>query len=145
MNGITIVSKIGGVSSSQPWGDIQIGSASSVIKISVSPHDVYQMARSGQDLVITTKTGETITLRGYFNATADGTDHDIVFEAGIVVLWLAEYVPSPCSYAFQEIASINELLLTSGGAETAAGWFWPLGALGATSAIWENRGGRDSS
>lgn len=145
MNGITIVSKFGGVSSSQPWGDIQIGSASSVIKISVSPHDVYQMARSGQDLVITTKTGETITLRGYFNATADGADHDIVFEDGDGVLWLAEYVPSPSSYAFQEIASINELLLTSGGAETAAGWFWPLGALGATSAIWENRGGRDSA
>ncbi|MBE8719110.1 Ig-like domain-containing protein, partial [Cellvibrio polysaccharolyticus] len=142
MKDIAIVSKAGGHSNNLPWGDVPVSSSSSVIKIPVSPNDIRLMERSGQNLVITTKTGETITLQGYFNATGDGGNHDIVFEDSNGKLWQAEYSSSTSSYAYKEIASISELLLISGNEASGAGWLWPLlGAAGVGVAISESSGG----
>ncbi|WP_123714289.1 BapA/Bap/LapF family prefix-like domain-containing protein, partial [Pseudomonas poae] len=113
-----------------------------VIKMSAPAKDIQSVSREGERLVIKLKTGETISIDGFFDV-ADGVKSDLVFEdPSTGELLVADYSVPWTGITLMPLESIESLLVV---AETdSMGLLAPLlglAAIGGAVAIASHGGG----
>ncbi|HBU8852991.1 TPA: BapA prefix-like domain-containing protein, partial [Citrobacter sedlakii] len=138
---LAVVSKLTGVSTNVEASEVTLNTPS-IVKLSAQREEISQLARVNQDLVITFHSGEKMTIKNFY-VTNDQGASQLVLEDDNGALW---WVENPeAGLQFEQISSIDELLITAGGAnEGAAIWPWVLGgvvAAGGIAAIAASGGG----
>ncbi|HFZ8996759.1 TPA: BapA/Bap/LapF family large adhesin [Citrobacter freundii] len=145
MRQLAVISKLTGVSSNYAASEITLNSPS-IVKLSVQRDEISQLTRVNQDLVITLKNGETITVKNFYVTNGMG-ESQLVLEESNGALWWVEDTQAPLH--FDSVASIDELVAAGGAAESGNGAIWTgvLGALavgGGIAAMAAASGGGDN-
>ncbi|EDV4563223.1 BapA prefix-like domain-containing protein [Salmonella enterica subsp. enterica] len=127
---LAVVSKLTGVSTTEESSAVTLN-APSIVKLSVARDEISQLTRINQDLVVTLHSGETITIKNFY-VTNDLGASQLVLAENDGTLW---WVENPqAGLHFEQIADINELLVTSGASHEAGGAVWPWVLAGAVAA-----------
>ncbi|EAZ1841045.1 BapA prefix-like domain-containing protein [Salmonella enterica] len=127
---LAVVSKLTGVSTTVESSAVTLN-APSIVKLSVAREEISQLTRINQDLVVTLHSGETITIKNFY-VTNDLGASQLVLAENDGTLW---WVENPqVGLHFEQIADINELLVTSGASHEAGGAVWPWVLAGAVAA-----------
>ncbi len=127
---LAVVSKLTGVSTTLESSAVTLN-APSIVKLSVARDEISQLTRINQDLVVTLHSGETITIKNFY-VTNDLGASQLVLAENDGTLW---WVENPqAGLHFEQIADINELLVTSGASHEAGGAVWPWVLAGAVAA-----------
>ncbi|ECB7945379.1 BapA prefix-like domain-containing protein [Salmonella enterica subsp. enterica serovar Kottbus] len=127
---LAVVSKLTGVSTTVESSAVTLN-APSIVKLSVAREEISQLTRINQDLVVTLHSGETITIKNFY-VTNDLGASQLVLAENDGTLW---WVENPqAGLHFEQIADINELLVTSGASHEAGGTVWPWVLAGAVAA-----------
>lgn len=127
---LAVVSKLTGVSMTVESSAVTLN-APSIVKLSVARDEISQLTRINQDLVVTLHSGETITIKNFY-VTNDLGASQLVLAENDGTLW---WVENPqAGLHFEQIADINELLVTSGASHEAGGAVWPWVLAGAVAA-----------
>lgn len=128
---LAVVSKLTGVSTTVESSAVTLN-APSIVKLSVAREEISQLTRINQDLVVRLHSGETITIKNFY-VTNDLGASQLVLAENDGTLW---WVENPqAGLHFEQIADINELLVTSGASHEAGGAVWPWVLAGAAAAI----------
>ncbi|CHB79114.1 VCBS repeat-containing protein [Salmonella enterica subsp. enterica serovar Typhi] len=127
---LAVVSKLTGVSTTLESSAVTLN-APSIVKLSVARNEISQLTRINQDLVVRLHSGETITIKNFY-VTNDLGASQLVLAENDGTLW---WVENPqAGLHFEQIADINELLVTSGASHEAGGAVWPWVLAGAVAA-----------
>ncbi|EDG9014666.1 BapA prefix-like domain-containing protein [Salmonella enterica subsp. enterica serovar Typhi] len=127
---LAVVSKLTGVSTTLESSAVTLN-APSIVKLSVARDEISQLTRINQDLVVRLRSGETITIKNFY-VTNDLGASQLVLAENDGTLW---WVENPqAGLHFEQIADINELLVTSGASHEAGGAVWPWVLAGAVAA-----------
>ncbi|HDW3238328.1 TPA: BapA prefix-like domain-containing protein [Salmonella enterica subsp. enterica serovar Typhi] len=127
---LAVVSKLTGVSTTLESSAVTLN-APSIVKLSVARDEISQLTRINQDLVVMLHSGETITIKNFY-VTNDLGASQLVLAENDGTLW---WVENPqAGLHFEQIADINELLVTSGASHEAGGAVWPWVLAGAVAA-----------
>ncbi|SUG76660.1 VCBS repeat-containing protein [Salmonella enterica subsp. enterica] len=127
---LAVVSKLTGVSTTVESSAVTLN-APSIVKLSVAREEISQLTRINQDLVVRLHSGETITIKNFY-VTNDLGASQLVLAENDGSLW---WVENPqAGLHFEQIADINELLVTSGASHEAGGAVWPWVLAGAVAA-----------
>ncbi|WP_432700889.1 Ig-like domain-containing protein [Kluyvera cryocrescens] len=125
MANISITARSGATTSTVSGESASVISPS-IVKLNINPQDIAELDRHGNDLVITLKDGEKITIENYFTVDAEGHGSELVLEDQNGALW---WVKEPATgLHFAPLADIDTLLIVQSGTEGAMPWI--LGALG---------------
>ena len=125
MANISITARSGATTSTVSGESASVISPS-IVKLKINPQDIAELDRHGNDLVITLKDGEKITIENYFTVDAEGHGSELVLEDQNGALW---WVKEPATgLHFAPLADIDSLLIVQSGTEGAMPWI--LGALG---------------
>ncbi|ELW8651202.1 BapA prefix-like domain-containing protein [Salmonella enterica] len=127
---LAVVSKLTGVSTTVESSAVTLN-APSIVKLSVAREEISQLTRINQDLVVTLHSGETITIKNFY-VTNDLGASQLVLAENDGTLWWVENLQA--GLHFEQIADINELLVTSGTSHEAGGAVWPWVLAGAVAA-----------
>ncbi|PVZ13589.1 MULTISPECIES: BapA/Bap/LapF family large adhesin [unclassified Pseudomonas] len=133
MDNIVVADKASEQITENVWGNVNLN-APGVVRIPAAPQQVTSVARSGQNLVVTLKSGEQTTLGNFFATSPQGVGSDIVFEGEDGALWQGTYDAEAFNgLTFEQIGSIDELIAGAGvvGSATPTWAIAGLGALGA--------------
>jgi hypothetical protein len=136
MDNIVVADKSTSELIARPWGDVPLPQPG-VVQMPVAPAQVASVSRSGQDAIVTLKSGERVTVGNFFNATAEGVRSDMVFQGEDGVLWQAQYSAEAFNgFSFTELSALDDLLVGAGvvGSATPEWAIAGLGALGAGGA-----------
>ncbi|WP_053268721.1 Ig-like domain-containing protein [Pseudomonas chlororaphis] len=113
-----------------------------VIKMSTAAEDIQSVSREGERLVIKLKSGETLSIDGFFEVV-DGVKSDLVFEDPKTgELLIADYSVPWTGVSLMPLESIDSLLAVAEVEST--GWLAPLlglAAVGGAVAIASHHGG----
>ena len=90
MDSIVVAAKSAQSTSEMAWGNIKLLDTS-LVKLPVDPSDVASTARSGNNLIVTLKSGEQVTIGDFFKVDAAGQQSELVFEGQDGFLWQANY------------------------------------------------------
>ncbi|MEH2921584.1 Ig-like domain-containing protein, partial [Samsonia erythrinae] len=101
---------------------------SSIIKLQVSRQEIASLSRVGNDLVVTTHSGEKLVLKNFYLAGEHG-DNELVLQEDDGALWWAKEPTISSSY--ESISSIDELMLGIGGTESSGAGIFPYFLAGA--------------
>ncbi|WP_176510465.1 BapA/Bap/LapF family prefix-like domain-containing protein, partial [Pseudomonas urethralis] len=145
MDNIVVADKQSAVATQNAWGNISLNSPG-VVQMPVAPDQVATVTRRGQDLIVTLKNGEKVTVGNFFAVDQAGVGSDMVFVGEDGTLWHANYDATAFTgFTFDEVNSLDELvagigtagnetstfaiaglsLLGVGGVARAAGeWWW---------------------
>ncbi|EBW2725148.1 BapA prefix-like domain-containing protein [Salmonella enterica subsp. enterica serovar Typhi] len=127
---LAVVSKLTGVSTTVESSAVTLN-APSIVKLPVARDEISQLTRINQDLVVRLHSGETITIKNFY-VTNDLGASQLVLAENDGTLW---WVENPqAGLHFEQIADINELLVTSGASHEAGGAVWPWVLAGAVAA-----------
>lgn len=114
---LAVVSKLTGVSTTVESSAVTLN-APSIVKLSVAREEISQLTRINQDLVVRLHSGETITIKNFY-VTNDLGASQLVLAENDGTLW---WVENPqAGLHFEQIADINELMVTSGASHEAGG------------------------
>ncbi|WP_241189367.1 Ig-like domain-containing protein [Pseudomonas chlororaphis] len=117
-----------------------------VIKMSTAAEDIQSVSREGERLVIKFKSGETLSIDGFFEVV-DGVKSDLVFEDPKTgELLIADYSVPWTGVSLMPLESIDSLLAVAEVEST--GWLAPLlglAAVGGAVAIASHHGGGGGS
>lgn len=144
ISSIVIADKASSQITQSAWGSNLSLQSPSVVQLPVSPQQVASVSRNGRSLVITLKSGETLTIGNFFPADAQAQSSDLVFQGDDGTLWAAQYdTTNFTGFTFEEIASIDGLLAGGGvvGGSTSVWAVAGLGLLGAGGAAAAASGG----
>ena len=133
MSKISIISKLTGVETTTEASQITL-EHSSIVELHVERSDIAHYARSNNDLVVTLNSGETITIKNFYVADAQGLSQ-LVLEEGNGALW---WVEDPAGAATYESIASTDALVAAAGADSAEGgalWPWVRGGLAAGGGI----------
>ncbi|WP_330508943.1 Ig-like domain-containing protein [Pseudomonas putida] len=148
MDNIVVADKQSEVATQSAWGNINL-KAPSVVQIPVSPDKVATVTQRGQDLIVTLKSGEKVTVGNFFAADQAGVGSDMVFVGEDGTLWHAQYDAAAFTgFTFEEVASLDELVAGIGTAGSAMPT-WAIAGLsllgvGGAAAAAGNGGGGSS-
>ncbi|MFG0927681.1 Ig-like domain-containing protein, partial [Pseudomonas sp. CJQ_8] len=148
MDNIVVADKQSEVATQSAWGNINL-KAPSVVQIPVSPDKVATVTQRGQDLIVTLKSGETVTIGNFFAVDQAGVGSDMVFVGEDGTLWHAQYDAAAFTgFTFEEVASLDELVAGIGTAGSAMPT-WAIAGLsllgvGGAAAAADNGGGGSS-
>lgn len=133
MRSVSIISKMTTVATTAETDSVTL-TAPSIVKIKVDRADIASMQRSNQDLVITLKDGETVTVKNFY-VTSDLGQSQLVLEDTNGALWWVQDTDG--AFHFQQISSIDELLVAGEGSNESGGaaWAWILGGAAAAAGI----------
>lgn len=128
---LAVVSKLTGVSTNIEASEVTL-SAPSVVKLSVQREDISQLTRINQDLVVTLRSGETITIKNFY--VANGNDKSqLVLEDNNGALWWVQDTDG--AFHFQHIDDLTPLMTAEGSHEGGAVWPWVLGGVAVAGGI----------
>ncbi|MFV0262383.1 MAG: BapA/Bap/LapF family large adhesin [Kluyvera sp.] len=125
MANISIIARSGATTSTVS-GETASVISPSIVKLNINPRDVAGLERNGNDLVITLKDGEKVTIENYFVVDAEGNGSELVFEDQNGALWWVEEPAAGLHFA--PLQDIDTLLITQSSTEGAMPWIF--GALG---------------
>jgi large repetitive protein len=132
MSQISVISKLTGVETTTEGTQVTLDH-SSIVKLHVGRADISHYTRSGNDLIVSLHSGETITLKNFYAADTQGASQ-LVLEEGNGALWWIED-PTAAEH-YEAISSIDVLMAGSGdGAGGAALWPWVLGGVAVAGGI----------
>jgi len=123
MSQISVISKLTGVETTTEGTQVTLDH-SSIVKLHVGRGDISHYTRSGEDLIVTLNSGETITLKNFYVGDAQGASQ-LVLEEGNGALWWIED-PTAATEHYEAISSIDALMASSGdtGGDLAVGARW---------------------
>jgi VCBS repeat-containing protein len=132
MPSISIISKLTGVTNNVEASEITLSSPS-IVELKAERADIASITRSNQDMVITLKDGEVITVKNFY-AFAEQGGNQLVLEGSDGVLWWVQ--DTDTAFHFEQIANIDELMAATGAHEGGgAVWPWVLGGLAVAAGI----------
>lgn len=132
MDNIVVADKQSAVATQNAWGNITLNSPG-VVQMPVAPDQVATVTRRGQDLIVTLKNGEKVTIGNFFAVDQAGVGSDMVFVGEDGTLWHANYDATAFSgFTFDEVNSLDELVAGIGtaGNETSTFAIAGLSLLG---------------
>ena len=97
MNNISITPKGGTIANEVSGTQITL-TAPSVVKLNLNQADIKAFTRNGNDLVVTTKSGETLVIHDFYSANGDS---DLVLQDDRGALW---WVEDPGTEGFQYVS-----------------------------------------
>ena len=119
MDNIVVADKQSAVATQSAWGNITLNSPG-VVQMPVAPDQVATVTRRGQDLIVTLKSGEKVTVGNFFAVDQAGVGSDMVFVGEDGSLWHAKYDAAAFTgFTFDEVASLDELVAGIGVAGSA--------------------------
>ncbi|WP_314139032.1 BapA/Bap/LapF family large adhesin [Buttiauxella noackiae] len=133
MRSISIISKLTGVTNNVEASEITL-TAPSVVELKAERSDIASIARTNQDMVITLRDGEVITVKNFY-AYADQGGNQLVLEDSKGALWWVQDTDSV--FHFEHINNIDDLMVAT-GAENHGGaaiWPWVLGGVAIAGGI----------
>ena len=141
MNNISVTPKGGTIASQLSGSDVNL-TAPSLVKLNLNRSDIKSFARNGNDLVVTTKSGETVVIHNFYSPAGDS---DLVLQDDQGALWWVED-PGQQGFQYVSIDSTEGLLadnITNNGAIAAYG----IGgaALAGIGALFAGNNGGDGS
>ncbi|MCF3158971.1 MULTISPECIES: BapA/Bap/LapF family large adhesin [Pseudomonas] len=146
MDNIVVADKQTEVATQSAWGNINL-KGPGVVQMPVAPDQLATVTQRGQDLVLTLKSGEKITIGNFFAVDQAGVGSDIVFVGEDGTLWHAQYNAAAFEgFTFEDVNSLDELVAGLGTAGSAMPT-WAiaglslLGAGGAAAAAGSGGGG----
>ncbi|MBF8745686.1 BapA/Bap/LapF family large adhesin [Pseudomonas monteilii] len=129
MDNIVVADKQTAVATQNAWGNISLNSPG-VVQMPVAPDQVATVTRRGQDLIVTLKSGEKVTVGNFFAVDQAGTASDMVFVGEDGTLWHANYdAEAFTGFTFDEVDSLDELVAGVGTAGDAMPT-WAIAGLG---------------
>ncbi|WP_079229676.1 BapA/Bap/LapF family large adhesin [Pseudomonas putida] len=145
MDNIVVADKQSAVATQNAWGNITLNSPG-VVQMPVAPDQVATVTRRGQDLIVTLKSGEKVTVGNFFAVDQAGVGSDMVFVGEDGTLWHANYDTTAFTgFTFDEVASLDELVAGIGVAGAGTSTFAIAGlsllGVGGVAAAANNSGG----
>ena len=144
MKNITIVDKATGTATEHALGTTSL-KGTSIVKLPFGPESVQSFQQSGQNLVVTLKSGETVTVQNFFVVGADGAKNQLVLEGADGTLLLGNYSTPYSGFTFTEISTLDDLGVAAIAADSSVpNWvLWGLGllAVGGAAAAMSGGGG----
>ncbi|MBK5519013.1 Ig-like domain-containing protein [Pseudomonas sp. TH10] len=144
MKNIVVIDKGTGATTEQAFGNVALN-GTSIVKVPISPNSVQSMQQSGKNLVITLKSGGTVTIQNFFVADSDGELNQLVLEENDGTLLLGSYSSPYSGFTFSEIGTVQELMAATAAGSTTPDWVvWGLSLLGvgaAAAIISDSNGG----
>lgn len=133
MRSVSIISKMTTVATTAETDSVTLN-APSIVKIKVDRADIASMQRTNQDLVITLKDGETVTVKNFYATSALGQSQLVLEDANGALWWVQD---TDGAFHFQQISSIDELLVAGEASNESGGaaWAWILGGAAAAAGI----------
>lgn len=133
MRSISIISKLTGVSNNVESSEITLN-APSIVELRAERADIASIVRTNQDMVITLRDGEVITVKNFY-AFADQGGNQLVLEDSNGALWWVQDTDS--AFHFEHIANIDELMAATGAESHGGGaiWPWVLGGVAVAGGI----------
>ncbi|MFJ4441846.1 BapA/Bap/LapF family large adhesin [Pseudomonas sp. NPDC089422] len=123
MDNIVVADKQSAVATQNAWGNITLNSPG-VVQMPVAPDQVATVTRRGQDLIVTLKSGEKVTVGNFFAVDQAGVGSDMVFVGEDGTLWHANYDATAFTgFTFDEVASLDELVAGIGVAGAGTSTF----------------------
>jgi len=123
MDNIVVADKQSTVATQNAWGNITLNSPG-VVQMPVAPDQVATVTRHGQDLIVTLKSGEKVTVGNFFAVDQAGVGSDMVFVGEDGTLWHANYDTAAFTgFTFDEVASLDELVAGVGVAGAGTSTF----------------------
>ncbi len=148
MDNIVVADKQSAVATQSAWGNVSLNGPG-VVQMPVSPDKVATVTQRGQDLIVTLKSGEKVTIGNFFAVDQAGVGSDIVFVGEDGTLWHANYDAAAFTgFTFDEVASLDELVAGIGVAGSAMPT-WAIAGLsllgiGGAAAAADSSGGGSS-
>ncbi|MCE0908427.1 BapA/Bap/LapF family large adhesin [Pseudomonas kurunegalensis] len=148
MDNIVVADKQTEVATQSAWGNINL-KGPGVVQMPVAPDKVATVTQRGQDLIITLKSGEKVTIGNFFAVDQAGVGSDIVFVGEDGTLWHAQYDATAFTgFTFEDVNSLDELVAGIGTAGSAMPT-WAIAGLsllgvGGAAAAADNGGGGSS-
>ncbi|WP_161989690.1 BapA/Bap/LapF family large adhesin [Pseudomonas putida] len=145
MDNIVVADKQTEVATQSAWGNINL-KGPGVVQMPVAPDKVATVTQRGQDLIITLKSGEKVTIGNFFAVDQAGVGSDIVFVGEDGTLWHAQYDATAFTgFTFEDVNSLDELVAGIGTAGSAMPT-WAIAGLsllgiGGAAAAADNGGG----
>ncbi|WP_143479457.1 Ig-like domain-containing protein, partial [Pseudomonas fluorescens] len=144
MKNITVVDKATGTTTEHALGTTSL-KGTSIVKMPFGPESVQSFQQSGQNLVVTLKSGETVTVQNFFVVGADGAKNQLVLEGADGTLLLGNYSTPYSGFTFTEISTLDDLGVAAIAADSSIpSWvLWGLGilAVGGAAAAMSGGGG----
>jgi VCBS repeat-containing protein len=132
MPSISIISKLTGVTNNVEASEITLNSPS-IVELKAERSDIASITRSNQDMVITLRDGEVITVKNFYAYTDQG-GNQLVLQGSDGALWWVQ--DTATGFHFEHIANIDELMVATGAhSEGGAVWPWVLGGLAIAGGI----------
>lgn len=132
MRSISVISKLTGVSNNVEASEITLN-APSIVELKAERADIASIVRSSQDMIVTLRDGEVITVKNFY-AYADQGGNQLVLEDSNGALWWVQDTSG--GFHFESIANIDELMTATGAhSEGGAIWPWVLGGVAVAAGI----------
>ena len=140
MVSVVVINKSSSERTAVQQADIALVNAS-VVQVGLKSSQVKGMRRVGDDLVITTQAGETLTVRSFFKSFLQGVQNDLVLEDDKGGLWLAKLSggQGELVVGYTPIDSVEPLLLHDNDAGGILPWL--IGGIGALAVAGLSGGG----
>ncbi|MDP9520651.1 BapA/Bap/LapF family large adhesin [Pseudomonas putida] len=148
MDNIVVADKQSEVATQSAWGNINL-KGPGVVQMPVAPDKVATVTQRGQDLIVTLKSGEKVTIGNFFAVDQAGVGSDMVFVGEDGTLWHAQYDAAAFTgFTFEDVASLDQLVAGIGTAGSAMPT-WAIAGLsllgvGGAAAAANNGGGGSS-
>lgn len=134
---LAVVSKLTGVSTNVESSEVTLSSPS-IVKLSVSREEVSQLTRVNQDLVVTLRSGETITIKNFYVGKGDAQNQLVLEDSNGALWWVQD---TDGAFHFQHLDDLTPLMTAEGSHEGGAVWPWVLGGIAAAGGIGLAAGG----
>ncbi|HCW0181164.1 TPA: BapA prefix-like domain-containing protein [Citrobacter freundii] len=134
---LAVVSKLTGVSTNVETSEVTLSSPS-IVKLSVSREEVSQLTRVNQDLVVTLRSGETITIKNFYVGKGDAQNQLVLEDSNGALWWVQD---TDGAFHFQHLDDLTPLMTAEGGHEGGAVWPWVLGGIAVAGGIGLAAGG----
>ena len=134
---LAVVSKLTGVSTNVESSEVTLSSPS-IVKLSVSREEVSQLTRVNQDLVVTLRSGETITIKNFYVVKGDAQNQLVLEDSNGALWWVQD---TDGAFHFQHLDDLTPLMTAEGSHEGGAVWPWVLGGIAVAGGIGLAAGG----
>lgn len=134
---LAVVSKLTGVSTNVESSEVTLSSPS-IVKLSVSREEVSQLTRVNQDLVVTLRSGETITIKNFYVGKGDAQNQLVLEDSNGELWWVQD---TDGAFHFQHLDDLTPLMTAEGSHEGGAVWPWVLGGIAVAGGIGLAAGG----
>ena len=134
---LAVVSKLTGVSTNVESSEVTLSSPS-IVKLSVSREEVSQLTRVNQDLVVTLRSGETITIKNFYVGKGDAQNQLVLEDSNGALWWFQD---TDGAFHFQHLDDLTPLMTAEGSHEGGAVWPWVLGGIAVAGGIGLAAGG----